>query len=273
MKLIRDLSESRMFPSTHAYTNMSARQVADMAYLVIITLRILLAERHSEKEAKSYAAKTARHGDFLRWYGDATDLHFLLHALLDEDVVLKLPERSTELKELLSFDPTAIRNWLRDGAHGTGSESRTRRLFTKLDGWFRINDTSMRSIRRLVQEWPDLSPHEQQTSMTRLLQFMRSRGPRCDIRPLLENLAHTRQLEIKDACDQETGNGCEVKKPSFMSRVAGGVAAAGLGYAADRYLRKPRHMEEDASAGATASGAIASVAQPLGGIMRRPQAK
>lgn len=248
MKFLQSLSESRLLSSTSAFRKFSARQVAELVYLHVIAIRILGSESLSQHFTTDYAARSVRYLGFAKWYQNATDLHLLLHALMAEDVDLKMPEASRDFKETLYFDEQEIRYWLRDISHGHISEPRTHRLFLHLDGQFQIKNGSMKAIRRLVMDWPHCTPYQKQLAMTRLLQIMRVRSRQSDVLVELEKLATKLRLELKNVDNPETGDEAkhdgsdpefvaqQPKKKGILKSIAATAAGAVLGYHAIKSL-------------------------------------
>jgi hypothetical protein len=206
MKFLQTLSESRFLSSKGAFKKYSAKQIAELAYLHIIALRILQCESLTHDFAKDYAFRTNRYSGFARWYQNATDLHLLLFALHDEDVELKMPEASKEFKENLYFDEGELQSWLKDVARNTNNSGKVRRLFMHMDGTLQIKDASMKAIRRLVQDWPMASTRQKQLAMTRLLQMLRLRARQSDLLVRLEAVANSQRLELKNVNNPETGD-------------------------------------------------------------------
>lgn len=246
MKFLQSLSESRMLSSTAAYRKFSGRQVAELVYLHVIGLRILASEPMAKHFSTDYAARTIRYIGFAKWYQNATDLHLLIHALMAEDIDLKLPDASNAFKETLYFDEQEIRFWLRDIAHTHINEPRTHRLFLNLDGQFQIKDGSMKAIRRLVMDWPHCTTRQKQVAMTRLLQILRVRARYSDILVQLEKLATQLRLELHNVDNVETGDEAkhdgsdpehiQPKKKSLLKSIAATGIGAVLGYHAIKSL-------------------------------------
>jgi hypothetical protein len=242
MKFIQSLSESQLISSMSAYRRFSGRQIADLAYLHIVALRILATEPLAKDFAADYATRSVRYMGFAKWYQSATDLHLLLHALLNEDVDLKLPDTSNELRASLYFDENAIRMWAKDIARGRINEARTKKMFLHLDGDFQVKDSSMKAIRRLVQDWSHVTVMQKKLSMTRLLQMLRVRARRSDLLIRLEKLAHAMDLELRNVNNKETGDVAhddgkdpefvKHQKPSMLRSLAAFAGGAVLGYTA-----------------------------------------
>lgn len=257
MKLIQTLSESRLLPSTGAYHRFTARQIAELVYLHVIALRILAAESVSAHFAEDYATRSSRFLGFSKWYQNGTDLHLLIHALVSEDVELKMPDASKEFKETLYFDDTKMRRWLKYLSHNQASETMTRSLFMQLDGQFQIKDSSAKAIRRLVQDWPRNTTRQKQLAMTRLLQMMRVRARTSDLMPELEHIAKALDLELHGVANPETGDEAKPKRKSgLLNRLV-------------KSFSESETLSEDDGGGATTSADVAPVITPLGGVRRR----
>jgi len=264
------LSESRLYPSTHSLKKVSVQEACQLAFLYLMVMRILLDDPHTRHWAKNYAYKTSKGSpSFKTWRMDGTDLYALIYALETENSPLE--DGDEDFRDHLPLDASAIHRWLR-AVSMHEDETLTRRLMNRLDQMFRIRDSSLKAIRRLVLDWPDLSSHERRLVVTRLLQFVRTRASRGEIRPKLEDVAKLRGWEIGDACNPEDGHDCggseahdrtehpeKTKKKKAKLSFLQSLAAFGVGVAAHRALTK-----ENASSGATAAGSVATVVGGLG---------
>ena len=243
----------------------------------------LLAEEDTRNWTESYCQKTARGGNFTKWRTDGTDLYVLLHSLADntEDVGDDR-EDADYFRDRINIQPAMIYRWIAAGSHGSQSESDTKRLFVKLDSMFRIRNGSMRAIRRLVQDWPDLDGKDCRLAMTRLLQFMRSRASHGELTPWLNRLSHMRQLELADVNNPEedsdfNDDGNDGRKPpsrhdepqhapehGFLRTLAALGAGAITGAMVTRSLSGRHHTRESASGGASCAANVAAVAGGIG---------
>lgn len=288
MEFIKSLSESKMLASKSSYKNFTGRQVADLIYLHVIALKILFSEESTKEFAKDYAKRSARYIGFARWYQNATDLHLLTHAIVDEDISLKMPDSSQEFRENLYFDQDSVVKWLRRLQTGREELSMTRRLFMSLDGQLKIQDSRMKAIRRLVQNWDSTTLSRKQLSMTSLLQILRFRSRRSDLLVELEKLADTMKLELKNVANPETGEESPddiptTKKPSLLRRIAAYAAGGATGYFGARALMKEEddvELDEEAAAAAapaaattTTSASIAQVSKPMSTVQKRKSNK
>lgn len=236
---IGDLSESRLIPSKSNLRKFTAQEVADLAVLNLCALYILWSNTETKEFAEKYAKRTMAHGpSFDRWHTNGTDLYILVHALTTDEHKLARPEISDPFRANLPIGQTLLVRWLKDMMADRLKAPVHRSLFVKLDFNFRTTNNSIRAIRRLVMDWDKLTRRERELAMTRLLQFMRSRASRGELLAKLQEMARKHDLEIVDACDMETGEGCdsspqqhhapEKPKGSWLASLTGLAIGAGI---------------------------------------------
>jgi hypothetical protein len=211
--LIRDLCESKLFPSLATLDRKTPAEVAEITYLYLLALRIMLHEDEVRHWTKSYAQKSAQWGNFSLWRSNGTDLYVLLHALQVRG--------KDEEHGVYPINHAQVLQWLRNASHGRSDEALVRRIFMRLDFDLRVRHESMRSLRRLIMDWPNLTDYHKRLAVTRLLQFLRSRAPRSEVLVMFDRLADVKDFEIGGVCNMETGEGCgpddTPKKRSFLS--------------------------------------------------------
>lgn len=287
MKFLRSLTESRLLSSDTAYRRFHARTISELAVLHICALRILANDKRTTDWARQYAQKSARILKFAKFYSATTDLSLLMYAVLNaDDVEFRQNDDSQDFMEGVHPNEHEITQWLGDIASGRHNESRARRLFTHLDHDFAITNTSVRSIRRLVQDWPQLDNMEHKLAMTRLLQILRAKASQSDILAKLEEYSHEVGLEITQVSNTESPRAqTEPRKKNGFLNALGNVAAVAIGYkVAKKFLET--ELEEDAGAaaapapaaagdGVTTTANIATNAFAVGNVQRRrpPTAK
>lgn len=278
MKFLASLSESRLLSSNTAYRRFHARTVCELAVLHVCALRILANDVRTHDWARNYALRSAKILKFARFYSSTTDLSLLMYATLNpEQIEFRDDSDSQYHMEGVNPDEQTITSWLNDIARGRHNEQRVRRMFLHLDHDFCIENMAIRSIRRLVLDWPNLTNHEHKLAMTRLLQIIRTKALRSDIYDKLQEYADEVNLEIKDAdhhphdAPHDSHHHDEPKKKSGgLLKTLATAGAAALGYvSARKFLETDLELEEEASAGATCVANIATNAVAFGGVQRR----
>jgi len=170
--------------------------------LYFLGLRILLGDASSKPWARDYCKKAGEPNDFNTWRSNANDLYVMLYGLSD-DTDGKKP----------SINPALLRHWFRHvGTHDDTEDMH--RLFVRLDAMFRITNSAMRSMRRIVMDWPDADDREQKDVLTKLIQMIHSRAPSNS-----ELLPHLKSLPLDESASAgATGAGS-------VAAVVGGLGA------------------------------------------------
>jgi|HigsolmetaAR202D_1030399.scaffolds.fasta_scaffold01498_17 hypothetical protein len=209
MEFIRNLSESKLFPSKEILERYSRREIAELLYLYIIAFRIFMAEESTRFWASNYLRKTIQHGEFSRWQTTGNDLYVLIYAIQAK----KGDEKPYPLRM------SDLTRWIKQGATRREFPDRlTDRLFVRLDFDLRIKHESMRAVRRLVSSWPTLEKEYRRLAMTRLLQFLRARSPKSDILLMLRRLAEIENYELKNVFNMETGEFEHDQQPQLTGK-------------------------------------------------------
>lgn len=235
-EFINQLSESKLFPSKSNIKKFSAEDLTELAVLNLCAIYILYCIPEYKNFAISYAKKTIGFGvKFDRWTTGGTDLYVILHALMTDEYELADATQSKKFMSTLPLGEAVLIRWLREMAAGRVTLSTHRALFIKMDFNFKIRNTSIRAIRRIVMDWATVGDHERKLATTRLLQFMRTRSPRSELLQKMLEASKKFGLEMKDVCDLETGAGCSDNSPAPESKEKkGGMMATlvGLGIGA-----------------------------------------
>jgi hypothetical protein len=236
---IRNISESTLIPNRAILHDYDSEKLAELAFINILSLRILLLEKEDSTKlfAEKYCRKTVQAGNFKTWRADSTDIYVMLYGLISDEA--KLDKNDHHLRIFMPIDPLLIYQWFRYAADKHLDKNLNKRLFVKLDTMFRIKDSSLRAIRRLVMDWEDITVSQKRLALTRLLQYMRTRAAKGELLQKLNHVAVLHNLEIDDVKNPETGR---LKEVSFLQSLA----------------------LESATAGATGAASVATVVGGLG---------
>lgn len=207
---ISSLSESKTFPSKESVEKHKAIELAEIAYLLILALRVLLWDDSYKNWAQTYCDKTTSTPNFKKWRTDSTDLYVAMFGL-------------TKDKEAHEFGANQIWNWLHKAGNGYLSEKESRKLFAKLDSYFHIRNESMCAVRRLVMDFPEIKRSEEKLAITRLLQLLRHRASKSEVYKQLHNMASFHNYEIQNANDPE-----EHKKKTTENASVGATSSASI---------------------------------------------
>jgi len=208
MDFINDLTESKVFPSSHSLSRYNARDLFDMTLMYFCALCVIKNQFEFAPVAGRYAMLAHKSGNWDKIVFSANDLAILLHVLLGEGATadaardkLADPEESAMLFKKLNIQGSLVQRWLKQVA--AGENTNDARFMWQLEQALVVQDSNYRSVRRLVQEWTDLSSEEKALVMTRLLQYFRVKAPKSELRRFLESIARSEKLELKGVVNVE----------------------------------------------------------------------
>ena len=246
--------ESRQYRSLATVKSLNLRNVTDFAFMDLLTLFVLNSEYETAPIAARYADKTMSFRNFAKARLSGTDLYCSLNILSDSTSVFSKhiaqhPEADAILRSKLSLKLPTVKRYLDLLADGkiTGPDAGV--LLLRLEKQFNITDSKLRSLRRLVQDWPALNSMQRSLAVTRMLQFYKRFAKRSELAVFLEDLGKTKGYEIHGPIDAELANlgygttsavdHKPAHKPGFMSKVAPAAALIG-GYHLGKRLFGPK---------------------------------
>lgn len=243
--ILENCNESKMFRNTHL-GQLTLRDTVDSVFLNMLTLYMLSKEFETAPFAKDYAQRTLAFGNFTAPRISGTDLYQGLHILFNPTggtaQQLKAHDQNLVLAKQLRANTKLVKQFLHGIANGTLDRITAVRLMYRLEGQMGIDVSNYKSLRRLITDWENLTTHQRELCVTRLLQYYRVRGKRSELLPVLDVLSRNKGYEITDAGNAELaalGAGAIAGSRSgdgFLKSVAK-VGAAGLtGYAIGRAI-------------------------------------
>lgn len=228
-QLLNELTESKAYRVDQYVKHMDLRDVSHQVFLDLLTTWILYNENHTKPVAIRYADKTNAFGNFNKYRYGGTDIYLGLNALLSSDSrtskILANPEANEVLRKQLKINPTRIKTFLDDMASRKLDVYDAQSFFFNLEQQLKIKNNSYKSIRRLAQDWPDLTQMQKQLVTTRLLQYYRNKNKKSELLPFLEDMSKTKGYELRGVVDAEA----QTMGYSNMHALAKlGLAAAGM---------------------------------------------
>ena len=220
---VKDLNESREYRTRQQVRNHNARQIADHAFIDLMTLYILYNEYKFSVVAIKYANRTMMYSNFKGYRQNGTDLYMTMHLLSSGNADNLAGGRSDDaLLGRINFPEQKIKAFLNGMKMNRLSPSVARMTLQDVERKFMITTSGYRSARRLAQDWPKLNETQRSLVVTRLLQFYRTNARRSELFGFLQDLARTRKLEIRNAHNAE-------KPRSITAKTAAAAVAMGAG--------------------------------------------
>jgi len=238
-------NESKMFRNNFL-TQMTLRDAVDSVFINMLTVYMLSQEFDTAPFAQDYARRTMQYGNFNLSRVGGTDLYQGIHILMNPHGEmashLKAPEQNEALAADLNTNKKFILDFLRGVASGHMDPTTAIRILYRLEGQMNVDVSNYKSLRRLISDWKNLTTHQRQLCVTRLLQYYRVRGKHSELLPVLDALSKSKGLELSDADNAELsamGAGAVAGSRSstgFLTSLAKIAAAGAAGYAIGRNL-------------------------------------
>lgn len=214
LSLISKLDENWLFRSKRMQ-DFTARDVADLAFLYLVSLHILRIEFDTAPFAIRYAHQTNAHSNFKAVDKNSTDLYQFLNILSDPDGIISDQLGQQDSNKIfwhdMNFNANLTRQFLSNIAASTYNPPLQKRILFQLESQLHITVSNYRSMRRIAVDWDshNVTSEAQKLVITRMLQALRAKARRGDLLPWLEKLSGHRKYELFNVCDPETGEGCD----------------------------------------------------------------
>lgn len=192
-EFIKELSEARLFRNPTKLPTVKISHLADGFFNSLMGLHIL---RHTNpKAAQKYAQQTLQYGNLSGWRTSGSDLHNMAHILINprkfQDKIL--------LDRLISFPEFQFKQYLRNLAQDKIDTSFDRRFFLNLQKGLSVENSGLKSVRRIVGDWPRALANEKQLAATRIYLSMQHDLIRSDMWNVIGKSIKNQKLIIKDA--------------------------------------------------------------------------
>lgn len=229
LKLVTEFNESTQYRSKSAIKKTNAREVCDFAFMDLLALWILYNEFEYAPDAIRYAERTAAFNRFDNYRQMGTDLYLNLHIIAQKRTDLLGTDADATLLDRIQLDVPMTVRYLRNISRNSLSQSMARMSLQRLENSLMITNSNYRSVRRLVQNWPNLQTAQKRTALTRMIFFYRTNARRSEMYGLINALAKSQGLEDRSAENPEM---------SWKAKAAAGGAAAAAGFAGGYHLGK-----------------------------------
>ena len=223
MSFIKELTEARAL-RTQRGLNLSAEQIAENIFLSVLSLQAMRFDPSTAEQAMEYARKTLQYQDFSNIRSTGTDLHNWV-------AVFNNPSRyETQIGPVgrASMPIMQFKRYLRDVAQGKQNPNFDKQFLMSLERNLGIRNGQYSAVRRMLSDWNRLYGTERKQSATRLVQALRAKTPKSDLRGSYEGFMRKGGYEDKSAKNPEkTGIGTPAKVA--LATAGGYLAGRGIG--------------------------------------------
>jgi hypothetical protein len=201
LKLINTLSESRLFRTKKMASDVNINDAADLVFVHFLLLNIFNKDYDFAPLAGDIAKRTMSYRNFDYFRTNGTDLYMALNRLMGKDNDIGDDEKDSIAKERISIKKPDILRFLVHYSNNRVDTSFEQRMLLRFQGQLNIQDGMLKSVRRLVGDWDNLSQNQKALVVTRLVQWMRRKARLAEILPALLKLQKRGNYNVDDEKD------------------------------------------------------------------------
>tara|TARA_B100000929_G_scaffold185182_1_gene146608 strand:- start:80 stop:859 length:780 start_codon:yes stop_codon:yes gene_type:complete len=203
LQLVNTLSESRLFRTKKMANDVNINDAADLVFVHFLVLNIFNKDYDFAPLASDVAKRTMifRNFDYFRTNG--TDMYMALNRLMGKDNDIGDDEKDEIAKERLSLYKPDILRFLLHYANNRSDTSFEQRYLLRYQRNLNVQDGMLKSVRRLVGDWDNLSQNQRALVVTRLVQWFRRKARLAEIFPALLKLQKRGNYMIDDKKDDK----------------------------------------------------------------------
>jgi len=198
--------ESRLFQSDASIKQLTVRELADLAFMSTLGLYICYYQALTRAEAGNYASKVVDfyniNHNFSAKRINANDLYLVFHGLTNRNTSmiagkLRPNSNSETVWGKVSINQTLTKKLFSDmSTLSLDTRGYISRALFNLETGLYVNDSTMRELRRNVQEWYQLSHSKKVYTVTRIASWIETHAGSMDILPMIKTLAKSLGSEV-----------------------------------------------------------------------------
>lgn len=187
LDLLQELVEARLYRGASTLSGKTADDIAKSAFLMILMLEIL---RYEDPDfAKKYVRDTMAYENFDVMRVGGTDLHNLLAVLNDQSRYDKITANPN-----ISVPVFQMKRYLNALASGHKDKGQDRAFLMKLEQFFKISSSSLKSARRSIGDWNDNSESEKSTIRHDIKNYLQNTGQYSDLFIRFKEVSYRRDI-------------------------------------------------------------------------------
>ena len=219
VQFVNTLSESRLFRTKKMANDVNINDAADIVFVHFLILNIFNKDYDFAPLAGDIASRTMVYRNFDYFRTNGTDMYMALNRLMGKDNDIGDDEKDDIAKGRLSLQKADILRFLLHYSNNRSDTSFEQRYLLRYQKNLNVQDGMLKSVRRLVGDWDNLSQNQKALVVTRLVQWMRRKARLAEIMPALLKLQKRGNYVVDDSGDK--------KKKMWNKPIV--KAAAGLG--------------------------------------------
>jgi hypothetical protein len=200
LQIVNTLCESKLFRTKQVVESLNVNDAAELAFVYFMILNVWNKDYDFAPLAKEYAERTTMFSNFNTFKPSATDLYISLNRLIgtDQKYTDDKDEIAMKRMNLKSLD---VKRYLAHIANNNNNPTYENSMLMKFQRDMNIQDSMLRSMRRLVADWDNISKSQRALVVTRLTQYIKLRAIRSDAYSPLVAFQNHKGYKVDDSKD------------------------------------------------------------------------
>ena len=203
LQLVNSLSESRLFRTKKMANDVNINDAADLVFCHFLVLNIFNKDYDFAPLASDVASRTMVYRNFDYFRTNGTDMYMALNRLMGKDNDIGDNEKDEIAKSRLSLHKADVLRFLLHYSNNRSDSSFEQRYLLRYQRNLNVQDGMLKSVRRLVGDWDNLSQNQRALVVTRLVQWFRRKARLAEIFPALLKLQRRGNYTVDDKGDDK----------------------------------------------------------------------
>jgi hypothetical protein len=238
LQLVNELTESRLFRNKKIASDVNLDDAAELAFVQLMMLNVFNKDYDFAPLAREYASRTMAFRNFDSFRTSGTDLYIALNRVMGKDQKYDTNKDKIAASRIKPSRGDVIR-YLDHVSNSKTDASFEKRMLLRFEKQFNIQDSLLKSMRRLVGDWDNLNQNQKALVVTRMSQYMRKKAMRSELTPALLKFQKRGNYIVSDKGD--------TKKKIWDKPIVRAAAAVGAIYGAGKlgkYLGKSTYQTD-----------------------------
>lgn len=228
LQLVNELTESRLFRNKKIAASVNVDDAAELAFVQLMMLNVFNKDYDFAPLAREYASRTAAMKNFDTFRTNGTDLYIALNRIMGKDQEYLGSKDEIAISRVNPQRQDIIRYLTHIGASKTDAGFE-KAMLLRFEKQFNVQDSLLKSMRRLVGDWDNLNQNQRALVVTRMAQYMRKKAHRSELTPALLKFQKRGNYIINDK-----GEAKSKLKSLWDKPIVKAAAAVGAYYAAGK---------------------------------------
>jgi hypothetical protein len=241
LQLINTLTESRLFRNKKIASDVNVDDAAELIFAYMIMLNVFNKDYDFAPLASEYAGRTIAFNNFDTFRTSGTDLYIALNRIMGKDQSYDDDKDKIAIQRI-NLPIADVKRYLNHIAANKTDANFEQAMLLRFQRHLNVQDSMLKSIRRLAGDWDNLNQRQKSLVVTRLQQYTRQKAMRSELLKPLQVMQKRGNFVVDDTDDE---------KKKIWDRPIVKVAAAGAAiYGASRlgkYLGKSSYSSGDSS--------------------------